>query len=150
MSVPAPRLLGKPVLGAYQPDAAGRCIACGRQRQLCSASCREAARKLRPPKKRVRQRCAEPMEPAWEVADFHVRMRHIITVGQALYGRDWKRPTARAIGVDIKRIWRWMHGQGTPTTHNILRLLEVVRRRVDHLNGIHNAVLQQLPGRPYP
>jgi hypothetical protein len=52
-----------------------------------------------------------------------------------------KRATALDIGVDVKRIWRWLHGQGRPTTNDILRLLEAVMRRVDAISKARNGVI---------
>jgi hypothetical protein len=76
----------KPTLGAYQPDAAGKCTVCGRHRQLCSASCRIAAKRLRSRKKRVRH--VPPIEPAWKIADPSPATRQLIVIGEALYGEN--------------------------------------------------------------
>jgi hypothetical protein len=143
MSASAPR---KPVLGAYQPDTAGKCAICGRHRQLCSAHCRETARRLRPPKRRARH--TPPAEPARDIAELSATTQHLITIGQALYGRDWKRPTARILDVDIKTIWRWLHGHRQPTINDILKLLEAARQRIDDLARVYTGVVKQLPGRP--
>src|SRR5215510_1564727 len=146
MSPPVRQSLRKPVLGAYRPNAAGRCAACGRHRRLCSASCRIVARRLRPRRKRIRLK--PPVGPACDIDDLSPATRQLIIIAQALHGSDWKRPTARDVGVDTKRIWRWLHGQGRPTTSDILRLLDIAKWRIEGISRAYTDVLHQLPGRP--
>jgi hypothetical protein len=121
----------KPVLGHFSPDAMGRCVTCGRRR-LCSASCREVARRSMPRRKRVRR--PEPVRPPCDVTDLSANTKHLIAIGMALHGRRrWQRPTARDLGVDRKFVWRWSRGQGQPTTDDIRRLLEVARQHHDEV-----------------
>jgi transcriptional regulator with XRE-family HTH domain len=122
-------ILRKPILGAFRPDADGRCVVCSRRR-LCSASCREVAKRLSlAPKKRVRPRRAEPTGPAWDIAYLSYPTRHLIMVGKALYGERWQRPIARDLGVNSRTIVRWMRGEGRPTTDDLRRLEAVARQR---------------------
>jgi transcriptional regulator with XRE-family HTH domain len=146
MSVTAPHLR-KPIFGAYQPDASGKCATCGRHRHLCSASCRLVARRLRsPPKRRVRH--TPPAEPACDITDLSPATRQLIMIGEALYGENWRRAVARQLGVDPSRIRRWLRGHGRPTIPQIIRLLEVANERREAILRAYNDVLHQLPGRP--
>lgn len=138
-------ILRRPVFGGFQPDAAGRCAVCGR-RKPCSASCRVAAWRLRPRKKRVRH--TPPAGPAWKIADLSPATRQLITVARVLYGEDWRRPTARELGVDVSRVRQWLRGQGSPTIHQVLRLLDAAKRRSDAISRAYTDVVEQLPGRP--
>jgi hypothetical protein len=146
--------LRKPTLGAYQPDDEGKCVICGRRRSgLCSAGCRMQARRVLPPRKRVRR--PEPIRPPCDVADLSANTKHLIAVGMALHGRSrWQRPTARDLGVDRKFVWRWSRGQSQPTTEHLERLLAVARQHhdtvakaylpaLDHVNAYIRA--QQAP-----
>jgi hypothetical protein len=118
--------LRKPILGAYKPDTGGRCVVCARRR-LCSAHCRGVARRLRPPKRRVRH---TPLAgPASDIAELSATTRHLITLGQAVHGPYWQRPTARDVGVDNKTVWRWTRGEGRPTSDDLRRLVAVARQR---------------------
>jgi hypothetical protein len=145
MSATAPSLR-KPVLGGYQPDASGRCLACGRARwHLCSAGCRLIARQLMPRQKRTRRPEPKPCEPP----ELPAMTRHLSLLGKSLYGSRWRRATARALRVDSKTISRWMAGQRRPTVNDVLVLLEMVRQQIDDLREAHRATLNALPGRPY-
>ena len=128
MSHSAP-ILRKPILGAFRPAADGRCVVCLRRR-LCSASCREVARRLDlAHKKRVRQRRAEPTGPAWDIAYLSDPTRCLVRFGIALYGERWQRPIARDLGVNSRTIGRWMRGEGRPNTDDFCRLVAVARQR---------------------
>jgi hypothetical protein len=145
MSATAPSLR-KPVLGGYQPDASGRCLACARARwHLCSAGCRLIARQLMPRQKRTRR----PEPKLCEPPELPATTRHLALLGESLYGSRWRRATARTLRVDSKTISRWMSGQSRPTVNDVLVLLEMVRQQIDDLREAHRATLNALPGRPY-
>lgn len=145
MSATAP-YLRKPILGAYQPDASGKCATCGRARcHLCSAGCRLIARQLRPRRKRTRRAEPKPCQPP----ELPATTRHLSLLGESLYGSRWRRATARTLRVDSKTISRWMAGQSRPTVNDVLELLEMARQRIDDLAEAHRATLDALPGRPY-
>jgi Helix-turn-helix len=127
MSATAP-YLRKPVLGGYQPDARGRCLACGRRR-LCSAACRLVARRLRAGRSKLRR--AAPVNPVrgspYALTDV---MQNLVALGRATFGHEWRRPVARLVGVSTRTISRWIQGQGRPTDDDLRRLIIMARRHV--------------------
>jgi hypothetical protein len=143
MSATAP-YLRKPVLGAYQPDAACRCVGCGRPCRLCSHGGVAAL----PARKRIRLN--PPVGPPCDIDELSPATRQLIIIAQALHGPDWKRPTARDVSVDTKRIWRWLHGQGRPTTSDILRLLGVAKWQIEAISRAYTDVLTSRPSTAAP
>jgi transcriptional regulator with XRE-family HTH domain len=50
-------------------------------------------------------------------------------IGRALFSENrWKRPLARALGVDKRQVQRWAMGESEPSDQVICRALDVVRR----------------------
>jgi transcriptional regulator with XRE-family HTH domain len=134
--------LRKPALGAYQPGDQGECVTCGRRRSgLCSAGCRMEARRVLPPRKRVRR--PEPIRPACDVADLAAKTKHLIALGKAVHGKHWMRPTAHDVGVTIKTIWRWKCGQSQPTAEHLEWLLAAAKQQSDAISAAYRPALKQ-------
>jgi hypothetical protein len=67
------------------------------------------------------------------MADLSAATRNLIRLGKALHGERWQRPIARDLGVDNKTVWRWIRGEGRPTSDDLRRLEAVVRQRRDNI-----------------
>jgi hypothetical protein len=93
---------------------------------------------------RNRGRQTVPAGPACDIVDLSAVTRHLITVGKALHGRYWRRPTARNICVDIETIWRWLKGQGRPSYEDRRQLVDVARQRSSRINAVVEEAIAHL------
>jgi hypothetical protein len=93
---------------------------------------------------RNRGRQTVPAGPACDIVDLSAVTRHLITVGKALHGRYWRRPTARNICVDIETIWRWLKGQGRPSYEYRRQLVDVARQRSSRINAVVEEAIAHL------
>src|SRR6516165_6762579 len=71
-------------------------------------------------------------------------MHHVGAIGQAVYGRCWRRPTARALQVHHRTLLRWQCGQGGPTVHDLLHMLGIAREHYARARNTHDAALRAL------
>src|SRR5262245_21098401 len=71
-------------------------------------------------------------------------MHHVGAIGQAVYGRCWRRPTALALQVHHRTLLRWQSGQGGPTVHDLLHMLGVAREHYSGTRRAHDAALRAL------
>ena len=71
-------------------------------------------------------------------------MLHLGAIGQAVYGRCWRRPTARALQVHHRTLLRRQSGQGGPTVHDLLHMLGIAREHYSGTRRAHDAALRAL------
>ena len=71
-------------------------------------------------------------------------MHHVGAIGQAVYGRCWRRPTARALQVHHRTLLRRQSGQGGPTVHDLLHMLGIAREHYSGTRRAHDAALRAL------
>lgn len=50
-------------------------------------------------------------------------------IGEALYGRDWVTPLARAVGVSRRTMQYWRAGRGAPDEARSARMIALLRER---------------------
>lgn len=56
--------------------------------------------------------------------------------GRALYGEmEWQAPFARALGVSLRTLQRWLAGQGEPHPDVLHRAFELVNNRAHKINA---------------
>lgn len=66
-------------------------------------------------------------------------MTDLAAIGAALYGRQWRRPMAKALGVNLRTVQRWANGQNDVAPWvgaELLRLLAEHGMNLDDIDRI--------------
>lgn len=77
-------------------------------------------------------------------------MHAVVAIGQLLFGRKWKAPTARVLDAHPSTLLRWARGQGYPGQTDVLRMLGELREHYKAVQQVHNDALKTLRLTPEP
>jgi hypothetical protein len=61
-------------------------------------------------------------------------------IGTAIYGKYWKRPLARDLGVDKRQVQRWVNGHSEPLDSRICQALAILHKKRERLESAERAV----------
>jgi hypothetical protein len=68
----------------------------------------------------------------------------LFQAGEALYGRDWQSPLARALGINLRRMQRWATGEYQPSEDNWRDIVELLCERQISLSDVYEKLITKL------